>query len=236
MKLFHRIAENIRQDRRTLKALTFRQKIRFFMDYYRWLFLLFLICLLFLYYIGDMIYQSRQTIDLQGFFINDRQNLFPAGTLADRFSDYQNTQPGHRIAFDDSLFIDLDSSSEYDAASQSKLIAFVAAKELDFLVAPESLARRYARSFSLLDLSQVLPEDLKEDLKEDFYIAADGTGVKKACGLDLSRSQFLQDSPVYDHGESYYLLALSYTPHRDALISFIRFAYQQPPESGRSPR
>ena len=77
MKLNHRIAENFKRDRETLKALTFRQKIRFFMDYYRWSFFLFLVLLLLLFYIADAISESRQTIDLQGFFINDRQNLSP---------------------------------------------------------------------------------------------------------------------------------------------------------------
>ena len=144
MKLNHRIAENFKRDRETLKALTFRQKIRFFMDYYRWSFFLFLVLLLLLFYIADAISESRQTIDLQGFFINDRQNLFPAEKLIEDFSEYQNVEPGHRIAFEDSLFIDLDSGSEYHAASQSKLVAYVSARELDFLVAPEDLAKYYA--------------------------------------------------------------------------------------------
>ena len=225
MKLNHRIAENFKRDRETLKALTFRQKIRFFMDYYRWSFFLFLVLLLLLFYIADATSESRQTIDLQGFFINDRQNLFPAEKLIEDFSEYQNVEPGHRIAFEDSLFIDLDSGSEYHAASQSKLVAYVAARELDFLVAPEDLAKYYAQSFPLLDLEEVLPDDLREYLREDFYYCTDGTGTEKACGLNLCRSRFLQD-PVYDHAESFYLLALSYTPHQDALISFIEYAYE----------
>ena len=119
----------------------------------------------------------------------------------------------------------MDSGSEYHAASQSKLVAYVAARELDFLVAPEDLAKYYAQSFPLLDLEEVLPDDLREYLREDFYYCTDGTGTEKACGLNLCRSRFLQD-PVYDHAESFYLLALSYTPHQDALISFIEYAYE----------
>ncbi len=225
MKLRHRIAGSLKKDIETLKTLTFRQKIRFFMDYYKWSFFLLLVIFLLFFYIADMISESRQVIDLQGFFINDRQDLFPAEKLIDEFSEYMDTPSGHRIAFEDSLFIDLDSGGEYHVASQSKLVAYVAAKELDFLVAPEELAEYYAQSFPLLDLEEVLPDDLKEYLSEDLYFCTDGTGTKKACGLNLRRSRFLQD-PVYDHAESYYLLALSYTPHQETLVSFIRYAYQ----------
>ncbi len=220
----NRLSRNFKHDREILKTLTFRQKIRFFMDYYRWLAFLLLVLLLILFYIGDLIAQTRRTIDLQGFFLNDRQNLFPAQELIEDFSAYQNTPSGHRIAFEDSLYVDLASDNEYTAASQGKLVAYVAAKELDFLVAPEDLAQYYAQSFLLCDLEELLPEDLASELQEDFYYAADGTGERKACGLNLCRSRFLQN-PVYDNAEDYYLLVLSYTPHRDAMVSFIRYAY-----------
>lgn len=224
MGLFTRIKSSWKHDRETLKALPFRQKIRFLSDYYRWVLFLFLVLLLLLFYFGDLIWQSRQTIDLQGFFLNDRQNLFPAQTISQDFSRYRDTPSGHRIAFEDSLFVDLDSSGEYSAASQGKLVAYIAARELDFVVAPEELAQYYAQSFLLYDLEELLPEDLAGSLQEDFYYAADGTGEEKACGLNLRRSRFLQD-PVYDGAEQYYLLVLSYTPHTDALIQFIRYAY-----------
>ena len=224
MGIGSRLKSNLKHDRETLKALPFRQKLGFLADYYRWVILLLLILFLLFYYVGDLVWQSHQTIDLQGFFLNDRQDLFPARKLTAEFSDYQNTPSGHRIAFEDSLYVDLDSSSEYNAASQGKLVAYIAARELDFLVAPEELARYYAQSFLLYDLEELLPASLAEYLQEDFYYAADGTGKEKACGLNLCRSRFLQD-PAYDGKEQYYLLVLSYTPHTDAMVSFIRYAY-----------
>lgn len=224
MGLKQRFTNAVKRDRATLKTLSFRGKVRFFFDYYRWTLFLLVIFILLCIYLGDLFQQSRQTIDLQGFFINDRQNLFPAEELMEDFSHYQNTPSGHRIAFEDSLLIDLDSGSEYHAASQSKLMAYIAARQLDFLVAPKDLAQYYAQSFSLMDLKDLLPQDLCNLLEEDLSFGEDGTGINKAWGLNLRRSRFLQN-PVYDHEEDYYLLVLSYTPHTDALISFIRYAY-----------
>lgn len=225
MSLRSRFIRNWKHDRETLKTLTFRQKVRFISDYYRWAFFLFLVLLLLLFYIGDMAYQSRQTIDLQGFFVNDRQNLFPAQELIDKFSKYHGTKAGHRIAFEDSLYVDLTSSNQYNASSQSKIVAYVAARELDFLVAPEDLALYYAQSFPLYDLESLLPDELEEDLLPDLYYGVDGNGEEKACALNLAHSRFLQ-TPDHDGTEDYYLLVLSYTPHTQAMTDFIRWAYE----------
>ncbi len=226
MKLKDKLIRDWKKDRETLKTLNFRQKLQFILDDYRGQMFILFVFFMIAFYIGDMVYQSSQTIDLQGFFINDRQNLFPAEELIKDFSSYMGTPSGHRIAFEDSLYVDLESSNEYNAASQGKLVAYVAARELDFFVAPEALAQYYADSFLLYDLEELLPGELQEYLKNDFYYAADGTGEEKACGLSLSRSRFLQN-PVYDGTEDYYLLVLSYTPRTDALISFIKYAYPQ---------
>ena len=206
-----------------------RKRLRYLYDYYRWVFFLILIAGLILFYMGDLIRQSRQTVDLQGFFINDRQNLFPAKELTEDFSDYIKIPRGHRIAFEDSLFIDLDSSGQYETASQSKLTAYIAARELDFLVAPEELARYYARSFPLMDLNKLLPEDLKDRLEEDLVWDGEGNKAQMAWGLDLRHSRFLEGTD-WDHKESYYLMILSYTPHWDARVSFLQYAYEKAPQ------
>ena len=182
MNIKDRIIRDWKKDRETLKTLNFRQKIQFILDYYRGrMFLLFFIFLM-LFYIGDMVYQSSQTIYLQGFFVNDRQNLFPASELSRDFSAYDSLPSGHRVAFEDSLYVDLSSGSEYHAASQGKIVAYIAARELDFLVVPQDLAEYYVQSFPLYHLEELLPDDLENSLQNDFYYAVDGSGEEKACG------------------------------------------------------
>ncbi|MCI8658810.1 MAG: hypothetical protein HFG54_00980 [Lachnospiraceae bacterium] len=227
----NRLIRSWKKDRETLKALSLRQKLGFIFDYYKGLFFLAFILLLLLFYIGDMLWQSHRVIDLQGFFVNDRQNLFPAGELIRDFSAYQHTPRGHRIAFEDSLYVDLDSGSEYHAASQGKIVAYTAARELDFLVAPKELALYYAKSFPLYDLEQLLADepDLLARVQADLITAKDGNGTAKACCLELKASRFLKN-PAYDGTDSYCLLVLSYTPHTQAMVSFLRYAYSLPPK------
>ncbi|NBH32291.1 hypothetical protein D3Z58_01660 [Clostridiaceae bacterium] len=225
-----RFIQSWKKDRETLKTLTFSQKLRFILDYYRGYFFLGFVFLLLLFYMGDLYIKSHQIIDLQGFFVNDRQNLFPADRLIQEFSDYSGTGSRHRIAFEDSLFVDLDSSSEYHAASQGKIVAYTAARELDFLVVPQDLALYYAQSFPLYDLEDLLSADdaLQTLTRNDLIYAVDGTNTRKACCLNLQASRFLKD-PAYDGMDTYCLLVLSYTTRTEAMRTFLRYAYQLPP-------
>ena len=61
----NRLFRSWKKDLQTLKTLSLRQKLRFLADYYKgYLFLAFCLLLL-MFYLGDMFWQSRQTIDLQ---------------------------------------------------------------------------------------------------------------------------------------------------------------------------
>lgn len=209
-------------------SLNRKQKVRYILDYYKGWFFIAFVAVLFLYYIGETVWQSHQIIDLQGFFVNDEHNLFPAKELMEDFSVYTDTPRGHRIAFEDSLFVNLESGTEYHAASQSKIIAYTAAKELDFLVVPRELAEYYARSFVLRDLTSLLPPELAGSVSDDLTFMKDGTGKEKACLLDLRQSRFLAGTPYAEDG--YCLLVLDYTGRSEAVMEFIRYAYEKPTE------
>lgn len=214
-----------KNNRQVFRSLTPRQKLRYILDYYKGWFFIGAVALLITFYMGDLLQQSSQTVDLQGFFVNDQYNLFPAKKLSNDFSDYAGTPRRHRIAFEDSLFVDLNSGTEYHAASQSKIIAYIAAKELDFLVVPRDLARYYAPTFVLKDLTELLPEELAGTLSDDLTFMEDGTGSRKACYLDLKQSRFLAGTPYEESG--YCLMVLDYTTRSDSVASFIRYAYEK---------
>lgn len=214
-----------RNNREIFRSLNRRQKLRYILDYYKGWFFLAAVALLITFYVGETFLQSHQTIDLQGFFVNDQYNLFPVKELMADFSQYAGTPRGHRIAFEDSLFVDLNSGTEYHAASQSKIVAYIAAKELDFLVVPKDLAEAYTPSFVLRDMTELLPAELEKNVSGDLTYRKDGTGTEKACFLDLKQSRFLSGTPYEESG--YCLMVLDYTTRDSSVTSFIRYAYEK---------
>lgn len=226
MNPIQRLFRTIDSDKKTLKTLNWKQKIRFCFDYYRGFFFMLLVFGLILFYIGDLVIQSSYETVLQGFFTNDDYNLFPAKTIETDVSAYLGLKPRQKVSLEDSLYVELGPSNEYMAASQSKIVAYISAKELDFLVTHEKLSDYYMSQLSLYDLETLLDEVLYEKLKDHLIYQKDGTGVTKACGLDLTGSRYMEDAPK--EAGSFFLVVPSTAPHPESVNAFIRYSYGLP--------
>ncbi len=94
-----------------------------------------------------------------------------------------------QVIFDDSLYVLLGSSIDYHTASQSKIVAYISARELDFLVTTKELTDYYSKSFPLCDLEEFLPEHLLTLLENQFYYAKTSDGTTKAPDLRKRQPQ-----------------------------------------------
>ena len=149
-----------------LRTMTFGGKIGYIFTYYwKWM-LLTLVVLMFCGYVGDAIVQAHKETVLEGFFTNDDYNLFPAGELEREFAAVLALGKGQRVIFDDSLYIGLDGiAREYSAASNGKIIAYMATQELDFVVTTETVYSYYAEDVPMADLEAILSPTLFAALK-----------------------------------------------------------------------
>ncbi len=225
MKFIQRIKQNISKERQTLKTLTFRQKIRYIRDYYKGrFFILFCLCLIGFYGADMWMTMQRETV-LEGFFTNDGQDLFPAKEIEKEFSRRLGLSSKQQVIFDDSLFVQIGSGIEYHTSSQSKIVAYISARELDFLVTTEELTRYYTPNFPIYDLEELLPEELLTRLKDQLYYGLDGTGQEKACAVSMEGSRFAKRAASTDD-PPYYLMVFSYTEHADAMIEFLKYAFE----------
>lgn len=207
--------------------MNFFQKLRYVYDYYRGRFFLLLVVGLIGFYIADVFMTTQRETVLEGFFTNDEQNLYPAKSIAEDFAKTLDLSPRQQVIFDDSLYILQGSSVDYHVASQSKIVAYVAAKELDFLVTTKELMEYYSNSFTLYDLEELLPEELFGRLQGQLFYAIDGTGEQKACAVSMAGSRFDKGADPESQSAPHYLMALSYTEHRETLIRFLEYAFPE---------
>lgn len=207
-----------------LKQMNIRQKIGYIWDYYKsYLFLLMLAALV-VFFIADALHQRSREIVLQGFFSNDDYNLFDARTISENFGKYLNLNAKQRVVFDDSLYVELDSSSEYVVASQGKISGYIAAKELDFIVTTPELVQHYSTHIPLMDLEAFIPNDLLNSISEYLYYVEGMDPAKKAYALDLSQSRFMKNAD-YKGDTPYYLIIPSNVQASEALFSFVKYAF-----------
>jgi len=225
MNFLQKMKNDFARDKAILKTLSFRQKVRYIKDYYKGrFFILFCICLIG-FYAGDMWMTMQRETVLEGFFTNDGQDLFPAGEITEEFSQRLGLSKNQQVIFDDSLFVQIGSGIEYHTSSQSKIIAYISARELDFLVTTEELTRYYLPNFPIYDLEEFLPNEMFEQLKDQIIYAADGTGEQKACAVSMEGSRFAKRGTSSEE-PPHYLMVFSYTKHSDAMIEFLKYAFE----------
>ena len=225
MSIFKKVKEHFKKDWQKLKTLSPKQRFYYIIDYYKGYAFIFLCLCLLGYYIGGAVIEIRNDTVLEGFFSNDDENLFPAKEITRDFSAYLELAPGQQVIFDDSLYVIPESSAEYNAGSQGKIVAYIAARELDFLITTKDLVEMYAPNCPVQDLEELLPDDLKERLQDQFLYGADGSGEWKACAVSMTGSRFTRDSEAQKEAP-HYLMVFSYTQHKEALIRFLRYAFE----------
>lgn len=209
-----------------LAPMSLGSKLEYILYYYRfWIAgMMILLCLGF--YVGDAVYQSRREIVLQGFFTNDDYGLFNAGDIFEGYTSGINLQKNQRIVFDDVMYIDLNGgATDYTAASNGKIIAYIATAELDFVVTSRPVFEHYAAKVPMADLNELLPADLMDKLGDALVYTTNAEGQTAAWGLDMSGSRFVRDSKIAEADGFYVMFVPRNAPNQDQIIDFIRYSF-----------
>ena len=212
-----------------LRPMTARQRAGYILHYYRFWFIGLALLLLVGFYVGDAVIQSHKETLLQGFFTNDEYNLFPAERIEKDYAATQTLTRQQRVVFDDALYIDLGGeASEYTAASNGKLAAYMMMHELDFVVTSDEVLEYYKDTFPMEDLEALLPADLREALADKLFFNTDADGKTTAIALDMTQSRFVAGTgadadPNVQH--TYYFFVPAGAPHPEQIVQFLRYSF-----------
>ena len=167
-------------------------------------------------YLTDLLVQRSKTIVLQLFVANDDANVFEAKRMEAELASVFSLGSDERIIIDDSLYVVLGSSDHYVESSLSKIYAYMAAKELDALIAPLNVVEHYAKGLPMVDYSTLLSNhpELLEHLAPYFHKG----GMEKVYLLDLSQSRYKPSEPMY-------MVIPESIPRPQALIRFLEYLF-----------
>lgn len=212
-----------------LRPMTVRKKLEYILHYYTWLFIGLAAAALVAFYVGDIVIQSQKEILLQGFFTNDEYNLFPASQIQEDYAATQTLTKHERIVFDDALYMDLGGeASDYTAASNGKMTAYIMMAELDFMVTSDEVLEYYKDSVPMMDLRELLPEEMQAELSDAFYYHTDENGVTKATGLEFTQSRYIAGTGA-DKEErvkhTYYFIVPYNAPHTEQIVQFLEYSF-----------
>jgi hypothetical protein len=204
-----------------LKTMSFRQKLSYILYYYKGWIIGFIIFLMFAGYVGDAVSQAHKEVVIQGFFTNDDYGLFNASKIEKEYGSTLELSKKQCVIFDDALYIDLGGeATEYTAASNGKLIAYMATNELDFVVTTQAVLEHYLDQAPMLDFQNLLDEATFQRF-QDYMYSYNGSYV----ALDMSQSRFIRDVD-YDMDETYYMFVPMLAPNPNQICDFIAWCFE----------
>lgn len=206
-------------EKEKLHHMNISKKVEYLATYYRWTAVLLVAILLLVIYFGDLAYRSTKVFVLQGFIANDEEQLFDEKPLTSGFSSYLNLGPKEIVVFDDSLYVQIGKADHYIEASMAKIYAYMAAKELDFLIAPEFVVNHYLSALSMRDFTQVFANEnptLCKNLEPYLHSSLSSEGIEGLYKLNLGFSRYSGDIPLF-------MIIPKESPNPEMVVEFLKY-------------
>ncbi len=171
-------------------------------------------------YVGDLLIQRQKEIVIQIFVANDDQNVLDAEKMEKSLAEMFGIAKNQRIVVDDSLYVVFNNADRYIESSLSKIYAYIAAKELDVLIAPKDVVEHYANGLEMTDLASLIKNTtaLSKEISQSLVQTVGPDGEKKAYLLDLKDSRYASSNASY-------LIIPQNAPHKEAIIRFLNYLY-----------
>ncbi len=223
---------------KSFSELTFRQKLQFISDYYKWPIII-TICVIAA--VSVFIYEKATEKDCVFYTVFINSNVVYESQTA-LLTDFEKTlsdfDPAKQeMSLDSGITIDYDNQNQMTATYIEKLMAMYNSGQVDVTVANKAVISNYAEQEAFVDLSKYLPSDLYQELKDKgytFYTCKTENLGNAPVGI------YIKDCPVFKNGckdtdgnacsffpdkDGYEpVLAISFNaPDKENAIAFIRY-------------
>lgn len=226
MSAKEQLKEEINIEKEKLKNMSFRDKLWYIGEYYKFHIFGLLIVIGIISMIGFSIYQGTYDTALYCMYINNHsEQELNTDILTIDFHDYMGFNE-KQVINTESVFISYgDDATEFSYASMAKISALVASKELDIMISDEANFNHYASLGGFSDLEAELPADVLELVADRLVYAADESGIKRAYGISLDDTQFAADSNLAMKPALFGIVSNSM--HRENNIQLLRYIFEK---------
>lgn len=221
------VNDEIREQHQKLKDRPFKEKLSYFIDYYK---VHVIVTILVLLLGGNLIYTivTQKDIALYTICINS----LPSNNIDTYISEFEtfaeiNTED-FEVNIEPAFSLDLDGGDMYSIANVQKMIAMISAMELDSVFTDQELLEYYGKEASYADLSTILPEEILEEYSDSLYymdVPDDGKG-EIPIGIDVSSSAKLQEMNLYPGVSPVYYAIVSNSQRTDTAVEFLNYLFQ----------
>jgi hypothetical protein len=212
-------------EKQKLKDMTFQDKMGYLWEYYRIhaAVLVGSIALL-SYIIYEIITPNIETQFYAAIINNSISDEAWAQYDAD-FSEYLDLEPKTEdIQLNYNFY--LNSNSEYTMSMQQALSTYIAAGEVDVIIAPESTFKEYAYTGFFEKISDQIPTDLYTSLADYVFISdTEEVPEKNVYGIYLTDTKLFTENA--NNTDPYVLGILANAGHKENAAEFLRMLYNE---------
>lgn len=214
-----------KSEKEKLQEMSFRDKMWYIANYYKMHIIGVLLGILVISQVAHIMYLNTFEDALYCVYLNS-VSIDPLNTapLEEDFASTLNLTSKQSIT-SESLYASYgDSSGEMDYATITKIVALIAAKELDVIIADEDNIKYHANMSACIDFETLLPADLLAVVKDRLYYAVDAeTGESHAFGIDISGTKFAEDSNLGQTPP--YLYIINNSQRIDTAVDLIAYIF-----------
>lgn len=186
------VMDEFKEERAAMKHGTPQQKFSYFVEYYKWHVVAGVVILAFLISVIHHMLTDKDTAFYAAYI-----NVLPLGSSEEHiqaFAEYAGIDMDtYELMIDDTLYLSLDTPSQDSMATSQKLMAYLAAGEIDVFLSDETIIQQYAYNESFYDLRDILSQEQIDRYEPYFFY------------MDQAVAEAIHDArndPNYDYNQS----------------------------------
>ena len=221
------LKQKAQEETEKLKHMSWKDRIWYIWEYYKFHMLFIVIALVVLWVIGTSLYRQSFTTRLSMAIINDRSGgNSSTGPLMAGLRETLDCGKKDIIEINEGLFLDTDpeTMSQYSYATMAKIAALVSGGMLDIMIADEAAIRHYEGMDAYMDLGGLLPEELYSQLEDQLLYVTTTDGQKIAAAVSLEKSSLKDDTGIVM--DPPYLAVISNTQHKEDILGAISYLFR----------
>lgn len=187
-----------RTEREKLHAMSRKDQIWYIWNYYKFHILGVILACVAVYVVGSSLYRTTFDTVMHCMYLNSQgTEEVSTAPLEEDFASWMEFGKKELVVAENAFISFDNSATEYSYAMMAKITALVMAHDLDIMIGDTSSTNHYASMSGFENLETLLPADLLALVKDRLYYAKDENGSEYACAIDISQTDFVQDSHLY---------------------------------------
>lgn len=221
-----KLKETLQIEKEKLSHMSFKDKMWYIWEYYKFHMLIGLFILFILSAVGTSIYDSTIETELHCIVLNSPRSQENFGVITEEFSQamgYGKKQEIYVESMVSSYGEGQGATSDYTTVM--KMSTLIAAAELDMLICDQEGFDYYGRMDAYADLTTLLPADLLETVEDRICYAQTEDGRQVAAGIDLTDTWFAEAVDLTM--ETPYLCVMINSARTDTCVDLIRYIFSR---------